>query len=755
MMATEDQTPPPTAAKRPRRGPSITQKLIALIVSTSGAFILLLTSYFLNEQIQASRAALERKAATYGRLVAKEVASAVAFNDQETAREVFDSMAQDPDIESLLLMTQNGAPLYAHGAPGAWVSAAKGGVVEQRVLDLGDRVGVVAPVVSAEGPRGTLVIELSTRELVANNQRLMRTALLVALASLSFGGLLAFLIARSFGQRIARISSVASAVTAGDLAHAPVQVSGSDEIALLGHAFNAMLGHIQTLVQQIRTSAEEQQARLESLVRVRTEELNLRNADMRLVLDNVDQGFVGVDLQGKLSPEHSATLARWLGKPQADDTLYTWIERSFAGKGDMFRVAWDGLAEEWMPLEMRIDQLPHEVHTRERCYTFAYTPVFEGETLSKLLLVMTDTTALVAQRRAEEEEHELAQVVRKLLEDGAGFRDFLAEADELVASIAANQDNWQRMRLLHTLKGNSAIFGFASLSRLCHEIEDAVHERGGGVAAEELDALHSAWTRLKGKVASLTEGRRAALEVSQRDYDQLLAEVDAHAPPSRLRALLETWKLEPVDARLARLGDYARALAARLDKAPIEIKLEANEVRLDPNAWTPVWQALVHVVRNAIDHGLETRDERIANGKPELGTLSLRTRLAGSRLTLEIEDAGRGIDWERVARVAKRRGLPHDTALQLREALLADGLSTREQATDTSGRGVGLSAVKQVCLETGGQVLISSEPKRGTRFSFAWAIDAAGRPVAAAKGSAANDVVVTEGIADARFIQAV
>jgi two-component system chemotaxis sensor kinase CheA len=751
-MTAPDNQPKP---KPPRRGLSITQKLIALIVSTSGAIIVLLTSYFLNQQIHASRAALERKAATYGRLVSKEVASAVAFDDQETAREVFDSMAQDSDIESLLLLTQSGTPLYAHGAPGAWVSAAKSGVVEQRVLDLGDRVGVVAPVVSAEGPRGTLVIELSTRELVANNQRLMRTALLVAVASLVFGALLAFLIARSFGQRIEQIGSVASAVTAGDLAHAPVKVSGSDEIALLGHGFNAMLGHIQTLVQQIRTSAEEQQARLESLVRVRTEELNLRNADMRLVLDNVDQGFVGVDLHGKLSPEHSAILARWLGKPLADDTLYAWIERTFAGKGDVFRVAWESLGEEWMPLEMRVDQLPHEVHTRERCYTFAYTPVFEGETLSKLLMVMTDTTALVERRRAEEEEHELAQVVRKLLEDSSGFRDFLAEADELVAAIASNQDAWQRMRLLHTLKGNSAIFGFASLSRLCHEIENAVHERGGGVSAEELESLGRAWTRLKGKVASLTEGRRAALEVSQRDYDQLLAQVDAHAPPSVLRSSLETWKLEPVDARLARLGEYARGLAQRLEKDPIEIKLEPNDVRLDPQAWTPVWQALVHVIRNAIDHGLETRDERVAKGKSELGVLTLRTRLAGSRLKLEIEDAGRGIDWEHVARVAKRRGLPHQTPDQLREALLADGLSTREHATDTSGRGVGLSAVKQVCLETGGQLVISSEPERGTRFSFEWAIDSAGRPAGQAKSSPANDVVMAEGVGDARVVKAV
>jgi two-component system chemotaxis sensor kinase CheA len=156
-----------------------------------------------------------------------------------------------------------------------------------------------------------------------------------------------------------------------------------------------------------------------------------------------------------------------------------------------------------------------------------------------------------------------------------------------------------------------------------------------------------------------------------------------------------------------------------------------------------------------VDHGLETRDERLGKNKPDVSVLTLRTRLQGSRFTLEIEDQGRGIDWEQVARVAKRRGLPHQTPGDLREALWADGLSTREQATDTSGRGVGLSAVKQVCLETGGQIQISSEVGRGTRFTFEWAIDSARRPVGPRESSPANDVIVSGERTGPSYVKAV
>ncbi|MEY4576943.1 MAG: hypothetical protein RL701_1646, partial [Pseudomonadota bacterium] len=562
---------------------------------------------------------------------------------------------------------------------------------------------------------------------------------------------------------LAAISGVATAVTAGDLSHAPVAVSGNDEITLLGRAFNAMLQHIRTLVEQIKQSAEHEQARLEELVRARTHELNLRNADMRLVLDNVDQGFLGVDLRGQLSPERSAVLTQWLSEPLAADTLFSWIDRSFPGKGDAFRVAWDSLTEEWMPLELRIDQLPRGLQTRQHSFTFTYKPVFEAGALTKLLVVMSDVTAVVEKQRAQQEEHELAQVVRKLIEDRSGFAGFVSETDELVNALSNNPGEVLCMRLLHTFKGNSAMFGFSSLSALCHELETAVQEHGNGLTQDEFERLHGTWRRLKAKVKMLTEGRRDTLDVSRDDYAELLARLDRKVPPHELREWASAWQFESVDARLKRLADYARGLAERLDKGPIDVVVEANSVRLDPHAWASVWQALVHVVRNAVDHGIESREERVAANKSEKGVLSLRTSIRDARFKFEVVDSGRGIDWESVTRAAQRRGLPHQTHTELCEALLADGLSTRDEATDLSGRGVGLSAVKQACVESGGVIRISSQPGQGTSFSLEWSIAADHTPARVSRVSLptvaarvpSNDVEATVKEAKATYVKAV
>jgi HAMP domain-containing protein len=402
--SSEPSESPPTLAPPPRRGLSITHKLVALIVLTSGAIVLFLASYLPTQQIRASRAALETKAATYGRLVSKQVASAIAFDDRATAREVFDSVAQDPDVESLVLMTAAGTTLHARGVPGAWIAAARRGVIEQRVVELEDRIAVVTPVIAAEGPRGTLVIELSTRGLVTANTKVVRTAVLAGGLALVIGVLFAYAIARSLGGRLAQMGRVAGAVSEGSLDQSPVTVSGSDEIALLGHAFNAMLHHIQSLIEQMRRNSEGEQIRLEGLVQAFTLKLDRRVADMRLVLDKVGQGLFSVDCAGRLLPERSAIVARWLGEPRKRDSLFTWLDRSFPGKGEAFRAGWTALNEDSMSLAMRIAQLPSEVEGGGQRFEFAYEPVFEADVLSRLLVVMTDVTPLGDKKRIADNE---------------------------------------------------------------------------------------------------------------------------------------------------------------------------------------------------------------------------------------------------------------------------------------------------------------------------------------------------------------
>src|SRR6202008_2877164 len=103
-----------------------------------------------------------------------------------------------------------------------------------------------------------------------------------------------------------------------------------------------------------------------------------------------------------------------------------------------------------------------------------------------------------------------------------------------------------------------------------------------------------------------------------------------------------------------------------------------------PRRWPPFWSAFAHVVRNAVDHGVETTEQRIAAGKAERAAVALGIAREESQVVVTISDDGRGIDWERIAAQAKDRGLPNRTPHDLEEALFSDGLSSRGEATATS-----------------------------------------------------------------------
>lgn len=163
-------------------------------------------------------------------------------------------------------------------------------------------------------------------------------------------------------------------------------------------------------------------------------------------------------------------------------------------------------------------------------------------------------------------------------------------------------------------------------------------------------------------------------------------------------------------------------MAERLGKGEVDVLIEHNHVRLDAERYADFWAAFSHVVRNAVDHGLESAAARAELGKPQNGQVRLRTFASNTEQLVQIEDDGRGIDWEAVRKRALERGLPSTTREDLTDALFKSGFSTRSIVTEMSGRGVGLHAVREACVALGGRASIDSEHGRFTRFTFRWPV---------------------------------
>lgn len=178
-------------------------------------------------------------------------------------------------------------------------------------------------------------------------------------------------------------------------------------------------------------------------------------------------------------------------------------------------------------------------------------------------------------------------------------------------------------------------------------------------------------------------------------------------------------RMVPISFVFDRFPRMVRDLAQRLGKN-VELKMTGGETEMDKTVLEKIRDPLVHLVRNGIDHGIEMPDVREASGKSASGTLHLHAYHRGGNITIEVSEDGAGLRREKIRGKAKAKGLvPQDAELtdtQVNDLIFLPGFSTAEQATDVSGRGVGMDVVRRNIEELGGTVEIRSEAGKGSRF---------------------------------------
>ncbi|MFO0722692.1 MAG: ATP-binding protein [Myxococcota bacterium] len=458
---------------------------------------------------------------------------------------------------------------------------------------------------------------------------------------------------------------------------------------------------------------------LERIVAQRTGELDGRNRDMRVVLDHVNQGLVALSLDQGMNAEHSAALERWLGPITQGQRFSAYLSTASPSVGEWFALGWETIREDTLPLELAIEQLPRRLIHQDRHYRLEYSPILNAlGGLDRMLVVVSDISAEVQRNRYEEEQREILSCFERITRDREGFLEFWADSAAFLERITQpNLSDVELRRALHTLKGNSALFGLRGFSAACHELEARVLELGSMDAAMA-QKLKQRWQELAVKLdAVLGDRGHGVIEIDDLEYQRILKAIAAGRPRGELMEMILDWKLESAQARLERIGEQAVALAERLSKGPVVVRVEDNGLRLPREKLRPMWATLSHAIRNAVDHGLESPEFRAQEKGGAPGTITLRTRAIRDWLEVEITDDGRGIDWDRVAEAARVRGMPSSTTTDLVEAIFADGVSTARSTTEISGRGVGMGALRSACRALRGDVQIESRPGQGTKVT--------------------------------------
>jgi len=241
------------------------------------------------------------------------------------------------------------------------------------------------------------------------------------------------------------------------------------------------------------------------------------------------------------------------------------------------------------------------------------------------------------------------------------------------------------------------------------------------VPLEELDDLISAAHELFAETT-------AALDLASAGGagEAVSAGLEERAPRIRRRFLeleerLIELRMVPVGATLERAARAGQAVARAAGKQ-IDFEIVGGDVRLDKSLAERVADPLLHLLRNAVDHGVETARGRRAAGKPARGRVRVEASTEGGHVALRVSDDGRGVDVERVARAARERGIVADeTRVSEQQALrliFRPGFTTAERTSEVSGRGVGLDVVERTVEQAGGELRVWSERGRGTTFEM-------------------------------------
>ena len=292
-------------------------------------------------------------------------------------------------------------------------------------------------------------------------------------------------------------------------------------------------------------------------------------------------------------------------------------------------------------------------------------------------------------------------------------------------------------RLQSSLIAGNAEAMIEAIDRILEGLSEPPAEPAGTMAAQapettlrvDVDRIDQL-VRLTGELLIAKNAIAHSAERAQRETDPrglAVALKNQHLLLDRLVGELQrsvfSLRVLPLQQAFQRFPRLVREMATTLGK-PARLTIEGGTTEADKTIVEAISEPLLHVLRNGLDHGLESASERAALGKPATATIQLRASRQGEHVVIEVEDDGRGIDVARVRQVARERNVAPAAAIatmsdeEAIDLIFAPGFSTASQVTDLSGRGVGMDVVRNTVERLGGRVAVSSQRQRGTTVSF-------------------------------------
>lgn len=589
---------------------------------------------------------------------------------------------------------------------------------------------------------------------------LIRKTVGYGLILLGFAFGVSVLLALNITRPLKRLVDQTELVSQGEFEQVEL-VESSDEIGVLGLSISKMSQQILLLLDQKQEIIDElvdakgelqtYSENLEILVKERTEDLNKSNKFIQSIINSLDEGLFVIDDQGNCSETYTTacerlfdmsprnknfqTLLRYVPDSEEEETLLKWLEMVYDAKLDFDSLRALG------PKGIDIKNNEGEI----RNLSFTYFPMNdEFGDIKNITVVATDITKEVEANKNFQRKESEVDMILKILNSRKNFINFLDASKHMIKDLIEELDknviDLDKIKMsLHTMKGSFGTYSVLPIHDYCHHFETEL-----AVAEKEIRFRNDWYEFLKPRMEKLNSeflefctiaSRIVGFDVHKENTYQRISNDRLEEFASLIRKnghlkLYSKFRYEFVYSQFSghfrQYYDLVFELAARLGKKMKPLKFTNPTVRIDELQYRGFLGSLIHIFRNILDHAIEMPYDRVKFDKEEEGLITIDSRIVERHgrpyFRMSITDDGRGIDPKMIRErvIQKQLNIPHEemTDEEMLYVIFSQEFSSRDVITELSGRGVGLSAVKDEVQKLGGEIEIKTKVLVGTSFIF-------------------------------------
>ena len=499
------------------------------------------------------------------------------------------------------------------------------------------------------------------------------------------------------------------------------------------HNYVNTLGNQKIELEAQNATLNENSRELESI----NQTLDNKNLKLKNILNNVEQGFLNFEKDLLIQEEYSLQCEKIFNSvisyKKLSSILYPSDENMMKFIDELLVKIFEADMEQ---RKLYLTLLPEEIAINDRILSLCFKVVKDSKDEDIIMTIITDITEKrLLEKKMHEEQTILKMVVRTIINRDE-FRALVKEYKEFTGISFKNipKEEYEHIfRQIHNFKGNFSQYEMVHLVNKLNELENKLYEGKYNFHIEDLNSAELiSWLREDLDIIETYAGKDfmkdgELFHVKKEKLIEIENKIREVLPQNELKIILpliRDLRSKPLKGLMRTYPDYVMKLSERLGKSIKPFEIAGDDIMIDANSYSDILKAMVHIFRNSVDHGIETEDERLETGKEQVGNINCEIHDSQEDFQIIISDDGRGIDIKLLEQKSLDKGLYSEEELikmsyeEKINLIFEQGITTKEEAGLISGRGVGMSAVKQSVEECGGKISVDNRDGYGTVFTL-------------------------------------